>query len=184
MVYSAHYTEPLLSLANTQLPLTGLDPSAEQLYSQIDTSLKPPFTADAIRDVLTLLQDDVALHEHPSEVVLQAVLARVSFGLYANALDLYLDEASAAQDDAEWWAEVEQSNQLAALYLLQSKPATFPANDGTLITYQLSRNVSRACCGFYDPTIVHITCRRSVVTSFRPEVDCSPIHSSLSSSLT
>lgn len=127
LVYSAHYTEPLLSLANAQLPLTGLDPRTEQLFRQVDATLKPPFTADTIRDALTLLQNDAALHagdhQHLSEVVLQVVLARITFGLYANALDLYLDEASAAQDDAEWWAEVEQSNQLAALYLLQSKPA-------------------------------------------------------------
>ncbi|KAH0832045.1 ATP synthase regulation protein NCA2-domain-containing protein [Lanmaoa asiatica] len=126
LLYSAHYTQPLLSLANTQLPLTGLDPRAEQFYRQIDAILKPPFAADTIRDVLTLLQNDAALHaseqQHPSEVVLQVVLARIAFGLYANALDLYLDEASAAQDDAEWWAQVEQSNQLAALYLLQTLP--------------------------------------------------------------
>jgi len=117
------YTESLLSLANTQLPLAGLDPRTNQLYSRIDAILKPPFTAHAIQDVLTLLQNDVALQQHPSEAVLQVVLAKIASGLYANALDLYLDQASAAQDDAEWWAEVEQSNQLAALYLLQSKPA-------------------------------------------------------------
>ena len=87
LLYSAHYTEPLLLLANTQDPVTFDKP------------------------VLTLLQNDVS---EPSEV------AKIAVGLYANALDLYLDQASAAQDDAEWWAEVEQSNQLAALYLLQS----------------------------------------------------------------
>ena len=119
-VYSAHYTEPLLSLTNTQLPLAGLDSHTEQIYRQIDAILKPPFAADTIQNVLALLQNEGV---HPSEVVLQVVLARIAFGLYANALDLYLDEASAAQDDAEWWAEVEQSNQLAAFYLLQSKRA-------------------------------------------------------------
>ncbi|KAF8555702.1 NCA2-domain-containing protein [Imleria badia] len=118
LLYSAHYTEPLLSLANTELPLAGLDPRTEQLYRQIDLILKPPFTAHAIQDVLTRLQNDV----QPSDVVLQVVLAKIVFGLYANALDLYLDQASAAQDDAEWWAEVEQSNQLAASYLLQTFP--------------------------------------------------------------
>ena len=100
LLYSAHYTEPLLSLANIQLPLA-------------DTTLKPPVTAHAIQDELTRLQNDV---NEQSE----AVLAKIAVGLYANALDLYLHQASAAQDDAEWWAEVEQSNQLAALYLLQS----------------------------------------------------------------
>jgi hypothetical protein len=85
MSYSAHYTEPLLSLANTQL---------------VDPIIK--FTA-----------------QEPS-------LAKTAVGLYANALDLYLDQASAAQDDAEWWADVEQSNQLAALYLLQSTTFVYP----------------------------------------------------------
>ena len=121
LLYSVHYTRPLLSLANTELPLAGLDPRTAQFYRQIDTILKPPFTADAIQDVLTRLQNDV--QQQPSDVVLQVVLAKIAFGLYANALDLYLDQASTAQDDAEWWADVEQSNRFAALYLLQSKPA-------------------------------------------------------------
>ncbi|KAF8133773.1 NCA2-domain-containing protein [Boletus edulis] len=124
--YSAHYTEPLLPLVTTQFPLTGIDPP--------------------LQDALTLLQNDVALHaseqQHSSEMVLQAVLAKIAFGLYANALDLYLDQASAAQDDAEWWAEVEQSNRLAALYLLQTLPK--PTDSLHLSTFRLSslRDVS------------------------------------------
>ncbi|KAF9221674.1 NCA2-domain-containing protein [Gyrodon lividus] len=128
--YSAHYTEPLLPLANLQPPhLTGLDPRAEELYREFDTILKPPFSAEGIPNALELLQDDVFLHpsssiqaQHASGVLLETALGRIAFGLYAKALDLYLDEASAAQDDAEWWAEVEQSNHLAALYLLQTLP--------------------------------------------------------------
>lgn len=127
-LYAIHYTQPLISLANTQLPLAGLDSRTQQLYGRIDAVLKPPFTPHAIQDVLTLLQNDVALRaseqRDSSEVVSQVVLAKVALGLYANALDLYLGQASAAQHDAEWWAEVEQSNRLAAFYLLQSKPAT------------------------------------------------------------
>lgn len=110
LVYSTHYTEPLVALANTQLPLD----------EHIDAILKPPFAPDAILDVL---QDGV-----PHQVV----LARIAVGLYTNALDLYLNEASTAQEDAEWWAEVEQSNQLAALYLLQSKRAILLVSVGSL----------------------------------------------------
>lgn len=120
LAYSAHYTEPLLSLANSQLPLSGLDPRIEQIYRQIDAILKPPFTPDTIQNALAHLQNDVGCSSEP---VLQVILSRVALGLYANALNLYLNEASIAQADAEWWAEVEQSNQLAALYLLQSKRA-------------------------------------------------------------
>ncbi|KIJ17751.1 hypothetical protein PAXINDRAFT_111300 [Paxillus involutus ATCC 200175] len=128
--YSSHYTESLLPLANLQPPpLTGLDPRAEELYREIDTFLKPPFSPEAIQNALKLLQDDVFLHpsssiqaQHASGVLLQTALGRIAFGLYTKALDLYLDEASAAQADAEWWAEVEQSNKLAALYLLQTLP--------------------------------------------------------------
>ncbi|KAN0087554.1 ATP synthase regulation protein NCA2 domain containing protein [Tylopilus felleus] len=125
-LYAIHYTQPLISLANTQLPLAGLDSRTQQLYGRIDAVLKPPFTPHAIQDVLTLLQNDVALRaseqRDSSEVVSQVVLAKVALGLYANALDLYLGQASAAQHDAEWWAEVEQSNRLAAFYLLQTLP--------------------------------------------------------------
>ncbi|KIK80373.1 hypothetical protein PAXRUDRAFT_833560 [Paxillus rubicundulus Ve08.2h10] len=128
--YSSPYTESLLHLAGLQPPpLTGLDPRAEELYREIDTFLKLPFNPEAIQNALKLLQDDVFLHpgssiqtQHASEVLLQTALGRIAFGLYTKSLDLYLDEASAAQADAEWWAEVEQSNKLAALYLLQTLP--------------------------------------------------------------
>lgn len=140
--YSVHYTQPLLSLANTQLSLAGLDLRTGLLYRQIDPILKPPFTAHAIQDALTILQNDVALHaSEPSEAVLQVVLAKIALGLYANALDLYLGQASAAENDAEWWAEVEQSNRFAALYLLQSRHAmSYSRRD--IDEPQLSRNVS------------------------------------------
>lgn len=119
-MYSAHYTQPLLSLANTQL-------------DGLDALLNPPFTASAIRDVLTLLQDDDGVLR--TEQQRQVVFAKIAFGLYSHALDLYLDEASAAQRDAEWWAEVEQSNQLAALYLLQSNyKVSVPRDRPTLTT--------------------------------------------------
>ncbi|KIJ64535.1 hypothetical protein HYDPIDRAFT_28474 [Hydnomerulius pinastri MD-312] len=130
--FSTHYTEPLFSLTSFQPPpLTGLDPRTEEIYREIDATLKPPFSEQSLHNALKLLQDDhflqlrsssQAQNAQASEELLEAVLGKVAFGLYASALDLFLDEASAAQNDAEWWTEVEQSNQSAALYLLQTLP--------------------------------------------------------------
>lgn len=63
-MYSAHYTQPLLSLANTQL-------------DGLDALLNPPFTANAIRDVLTLLQDDDGVLR--TEQQRHVVFAKIAF---------------------------------------------------------------------------------------------------------
>ncbi|KAI6123925.1 NCA2-domain-containing protein [Pisolithus croceorrhizus] len=124
--FSAHYADPLFSLGHFQTFSPGPNTQVEQAFRDIDSTLSPPFSADAIRNAVTALRDHAPVSGYQGDKVSDAMravlLKKVMLGLYAKALDLFLDEASTAQEDSEWWSEVEQSNLSAALYLLQSFP--------------------------------------------------------------
>ncbi|KAI6114223.1 NCA2-domain-containing protein [Pisolithus sp. B1] len=121
--FSAHYADPLFSLGHFQTFSPGPNTQVEQAFRDIDSTLSPPFSADAIRNAVTALRDHAPVSGYQGDKVSDAMravlLKKVMLGLYAKALDLFLDEASTAQEDSEWWSEVEQSNLSAALYLLQ-----------------------------------------------------------------
>ncbi|KAG6335567.1 hypothetical protein ID866_3530 [Astraeus odoratus] len=124
--FSAHYVDPLFSLTCFQPLSAGPDPQVEQSFRDVDAALRPPFSRDAIGRALDSFQTNYFVRQAPynkaSEEILDIILKKILLGLYANALDLFLHEASMAQGDAEWWAEVEQSNWSAAMYLLQTFP--------------------------------------------------------------
>ncbi|KAH7885316.1 NCA2-domain-containing protein [Phlebopus sp. FC_14] len=168
--FSVHYTKSLVSLAGLQPPPPGHDLHAERSFRDIDATLHPPFTAEAVGSALKVLQDECDTKLQSSRTspdgavgeLQQTILRKVIFGLYNNALDLFLHEATTAQSDAEWWAEVEQSNQLAALYLLQTLPhrllkvfRVVAAHDGPLHP------------STFSPSIRGVFARRSV---WRPNV--------------
>jgi nuclear-control-of-ATPase protein 2 len=65
-------------------------------------------------------EDKLGLQSDSEELVFyNAVIRKTIFNMYALAVDLYLKESSAAQLDAEWWADIEQSTWSVASYLLQ-----------------------------------------------------------------
>lgn len=54
------------------------------------------------------------------EALKHIVVAKVMVGLYTKALKIYLDQATEAEAEAEWWREIEHSKLNVAWYLLQS----------------------------------------------------------------
>lgn len=83
--------------------------------------LNPPATEQSILTALILLHDVAAPSGDPEEESLkQAVLGRVVLGVYADALHTYLDQATEAEREAEWWDNVERSRYELAWYILQS----------------------------------------------------------------
>lgn len=55
------------------------------------------------------------------DALLAAIAAKLTVGLYTQLLDIHLNEASEAESELEWWADVERSRVRAAYYLLQSE---------------------------------------------------------------
>jgi nuclear-control-of-ATPase protein 2 len=93
--------------------------------------LNPPATEQSILAALGLLRDTAAPSgDSEEESLKQAVLGRVVLGVYADALNAYLDQATEAEREAEWWDNIERSRYELAWYLLQSKGFGYsPFND-------------------------------------------------------
>ena len=116
----------------TQLPAT--DQQQQQRFTPTSDSdrkrklqnalleLNPPTAEQSVLAALHLLRDTAALSGDPQEESLkQAVLGRVVLGVYADALNACLDQATEAEREAEWWDNVRRSRYELAWYLLQSK---------------------------------------------------------------
>lgn len=85
--------------------------------------LNPPATEQSILAALVLLRDATAPSGDPEEECLkQAILGRVVLGVYADALHTYLEQATEAETEAEWWNNIERSNSELTWYLLQTLP--------------------------------------------------------------
>jgi len=75
-----------------------------------------------------------SLVSDPEEETLKhAVVAKVMVGLYTRALKIYLDQATEAEAEAEWWGDIERSKLNVAWYLLQSVPSFFSPTERELI---------------------------------------------------
>jgi nuclear-control-of-ATPase protein 2 len=115
----------------TQLPVanqqqqqnftSGSGSERKQKLQNALLELNPPATEQSILAALGLLRDAAVPSGDPEEESLkQAVLGRVILGVYADALNAYLDQATEAEREAEWWDNVERSRYELAWYLLQS----------------------------------------------------------------
>ncbi|KAI0789783.1 NCA2-domain-containing protein [Abortiporus biennis] len=92
--------------------------------------LSPPTTLDSARAALTTLQEFEGDHvatlagsEDDEEVGLRrAILGKIVAGLYVQSLNTFLEEASRADVELEWWNDVAHSKINLAMFLLQTLP--------------------------------------------------------------
>ncbi|KAJ3514475.1 hypothetical protein NLJ89_g2364 [Agrocybe chaxingu] len=67
---------------------------------------------------------DVNGVEDSEEAALEAaVVGKLTVALYADALDVYLRQATQVEAESEWWSDVENSRISLGLYLVQTLPA-------------------------------------------------------------
>jgi nuclear control of ATPase protein 2 len=114
-----------LSFSSSSVPETSSRESLRSLY----LSLTPPLSKETITNAVQFLQ----LHEqnfdtqnpqtldNEEKSLYEAVVGKLVAGIYAQTLDVFLSEASEAENRAEWWAEIERSRVRAVYFLLQSK---------------------------------------------------------------
>ncbi|KAH8104699.1 NCA2-domain-containing protein [Cristinia sonorae] len=102
--------------------------------------LSPPTTLDAARQCLNDLQAfdtylnvsfysshvvtgaEAEVEETEERALRRAILGKLVVGMYVQALNTLLDEASDADTELEWWGDVARSRRNVALYLLQTLP--------------------------------------------------------------
>jgi nuclear-control-of-ATPase protein 2 len=70
---------------------------------------------------ITGISREVSTPLDPEEVAMEgAIIGKLAVALYSAGLETYLTQATEAEAEAEWWADVEGSRANVALYLLQS----------------------------------------------------------------
>ena len=70
---------------------------------------------------ITGISGGVSTPLDPEEVAMEgAIIGKLAVALYSAGLETYLTQATEAEAEAEWWADVEGSRASVALYLLQS----------------------------------------------------------------
>jgi nuclear control of ATPase protein 2 len=132
--FAEHHTSILYSPVSTPSTPTVVSksPVPPTRQSQLDSlflSLKPPLIPSQTRNALKVLasHDQLVLGKRAvnqgEEEVISAIIYKITVGLYAEVLDMYLTEATAADAEAEWWADIEHSTRNVAWYLLQSMPS-------------------------------------------------------------
>lgn len=117
-----------IQLPSTVSPTTpgSVTQSSEALRSYF-LELDPPTSLDASRaglqKVRRLQEEEVFVQAADSEEeALQiAIAAKLTVGIYTQFLELYLNEASDAEAELEWWSDVERSRWRTAYFLLQSE---------------------------------------------------------------
>ncbi|KAG1745975.1 NCA2-domain-containing protein [Suillus paluster] len=128
--FAVHYTEHLIPLtrlqSSIQTKVTSDDDALKSTHAILQASPSEAMMQESINFLRTFTprEDKPGLHYDSEGLAFyNAVVRKTSFNMYALAVDLYLQESSAAQLDAEWWADIEQSSWSVALYLLQSLPS-------------------------------------------------------------
>jgi nuclear control of ATPase protein 2 len=96
----------------------------KQTLRNVLLSLSPSISPNAVHESLFLLMGTVSClspaSEKEEEGLKKAILGRLIVGVYGEALNTFLAEATHAESEAEWWDRIERSRMNLAWYLLQS----------------------------------------------------------------
>ncbi|TFK40521.1 ATP synthase regulation protein NCA2-domain-containing protein [Crucibulum laeve] len=106
-----------------------------------DQPITSSFVTETVEE-LEKLNRDASLETDPEEEALkQTVIGKLVIGLYAQALDTYLTQATEVEAEAEWWADIERSRLNVAWYLLQTLPSRIVDLACTIVRKVHARNL-------------------------------------------
>lgn len=115
----------------TSAPATpSVDLQSREALRNYFLSLRPPRSRkdsqDGLRSVRMLTTEHALVQPSDSEeeALWVAIAAKLTVGLYTQFLETYLNEASEAEAELEWWSDIERSRWRTTYFLLQSEPLT------------------------------------------------------------
>lgn len=116
----------------TPTPSSQSQSPTKQSLRTFFLELTPPSTLYDARESLTDLQQldsesgVLTRTADEEEVTLRrAILGKLVIGLYCQALNTFLEEATNAETELEWWADIGRSRLNVGYYLLQSAYHSF-----------------------------------------------------------
>lgn len=128
--FSSNYVRSLAT-SSTLPSVSDAEPNSKKHSLQtLVASTRQPLSSSDARKALQSLQSleqgnsnvvSIVNHDDEETALKRAIIGKAVIALYAEALDTYLQEASDAETEAEWWADVERSRQNVAYYFIQSE---------------------------------------------------------------
>ena len=110
--------------AGVQIASTRSKETLQGIFLDLDQAQSLNSLRQFIGSLQYLEQDQqllsAELGDAEEQTLRQAVLGKVTLGLYAHALETLLEEASEAETELEWWSDLGRSRRKVAYYLLQS----------------------------------------------------------------
>jgi nuclear control of ATPase protein 2 len=133
--FVAHHTHALIAAAVPSSSQSATPTEPNEHLGPLFLSLQPPISLERAQEAINALRQvetaqlaaSSAEQNDETRALQYAILGRISVALYAHALQIHLEEATHAEEEAEWWFEVERSQLNAAEFLLQSMPPDSPA---------------------------------------------------------
>jgi nuclear control of ATPase protein 2 len=114
---------PSPSRAGSPAPSSAAKDALRSYFLELNPPLSIP-DAEGCIDMLQKLEASGAFSGPTygeEETLRTGILSKLWIGLYVQTLETYLREASDAENELEWWSDVERSRASSAYYLLQSE---------------------------------------------------------------
>jgi len=106
------------------IPDSTVKQSLRLLLVSLNQPLSDPLVNDTVASLIQLEQSRSVAASHAvdneEDTLRQAIIAKLVVGLYSEGLDICISQATKAEMEAEWWADIERSRRNVAWYLLQS----------------------------------------------------------------
>ncbi|TCD61621.1 Nuclear control of ATPase protein 2 [Steccherinum ochraceum] len=139
---------PPTSIAATQKCIKEL----RELDAQFDLSL---FAARPGRSV--------EASESETALLRRAILGKLMLGLYIQSLNTFLEEASRADEELQWWGDVARSRSSVALYLLQTLPSRLADVSRTILNTLRRQNIPLHLSAFYPSSLHRLFPTRNIL---------------------
>ncbi|EJF61091.1 NCA2-domain-containing protein [Dichomitus squalens LYAD-421 SS1] len=156
---STFVSHVVADLAQKALPTSAASASTERVQiasSQSKEVLRTVFvkleqsqSPQDIRECIDTLQNleyhqqllSAELVDGEEQSLRRAILGRLALGLYGQALTTFLDEASEAEAERQWWSDIVRSRRRAATYLLQTLPLRIVDVSNVVLSTLRTRNI-------------------------------------------
>ncbi|KAF9452962.1 NCA2-domain-containing protein [Macrolepiota fuliginosa MF-IS2] len=140
-------------------------------------SFPQPLNAQQLKDAISVLSElesesgsfSVKAADAEEDALKNAVVGKITVGLYAEVMDLYLSQATEVETEAEWWRDIERSRLNAAWYLLQTTPVRLCNIAETVIAAVRSQNLPLSLSTFASSSLARLF-PTSPTSPFRPSV--------------
>ncbi|KNZ76733.1 Nuclear control of ATPase protein 2 [Termitomyces sp. J132] len=104
----------------------GTKEKLQNSLSALNQSLSHSLVVDTIESLTEIEKEkkiSASAADFENDLLRDAIISKLLVGLYAEEIDSHLSQATEAETEAEWWADIERSRWNLALYLLQTTPS-------------------------------------------------------------